>query len=209
MRRLPLVLAAGAVLAAFAAGSPTASASCVAAVRWNGGLYVGLRVPAQAPLRLGGKLKGAVVPGCNDTGRSSAPDEPVNIRTVRDVPRRLVVARPDQATPSNAFVYVRSATYWQAVNHPLRRAQRPQLPTKFVARPGCRAMTRRATYRRARVFGASRIAVRAGGQIRTVRLEPPTRLGTTWLKRPFRRGDALRIKGTRCAGGVLTAHSIS
>jgi hypothetical protein len=208
MRRLSLVLAASAVLAAVAAGSPVASASCVAAVRWHKGLYIGVHVAERSPLRLGGKLRGAVVPGCNDTGRTE-PAEPVNIRSVRDVPSRLVVARPDEATPADAYVYVRSATYWQAVNHPLRRALKPKLPATFSARSGCHAITLRATYLRARVFGASRIAVRAGGQTRTFRLEPPTRLGSIWLKRPFRRGDTMRIKGTRCAGGVLTAHSIT
>jgi hypothetical protein len=195
-------------LAALAAAPvPAATASCVAAVRWQGGLYTGVLVDERQPLRLGGKLQGAVVPGCADTGQP-APDEPVNIRRVRDVPTRLAVARPDQATPSHAYVYVRGATYWQAVNHPLRRALRPALPTTFTARPGCRRVTLRATYRRALASGAARISVRAGGRTRTVRLEPPTRLGRRWLKRPFRRGASLRIRARRCDGGILTARSV-
>src|SRR3954447_2142050 len=137
MRRVFLVLAAGAVLAAVAAPAPVASASCVSTVQWRGGLYVGLLMDGTKPLRLGGKLRGAVVPACNDTGGPAGSPEPVNIRRVRDVPPRLVVARPDQATPSHRFVYVRSATYWRAVNHPLRRALAPKLAARFVARSGC------------------------------------------------------------------------
>jgi hypothetical protein len=210
MRRFSLVLAAGAVLAAVAAPSPVASASCVASVQWQGGLYIGLLIDGDKPLRLGSKLRGAVVPDCNDTGGPPGAPEPVNIRHVRDVPTRLVVARPDQATPTHRFVYVRGATYWQAVNHPLRLALAPKgLARRFVARSGCRTTSFRAAYRKALVFGAARISVRANGGTRTVRLEPPTRLGRPWLKRPFRRGDDLRIRGRRCDGGVLVAHSIT
>jgi hypothetical protein len=202
MRRLLIVLP----LAALAiSAAPTASASCVASVRWKGGLYVGLEVSETKPLRLGGKLKGAVVPACNDTVPSSGDaDEPVNIRRVRDVPTRLVVARPDQATPNHAFVYVRSATYWQAVNHPLRRALRPHLRKTFVKRTGCHSAVLRGRYKRTLQFGAGRIRVGS----RTVVLEPPTRLGALWRKRPFKRGDPMRITGKRC-GGLFVAHSIA
>lgn len=85
-----------------AAAGGGAAAACLAAVRYDGHLYV--QVEAADPQR-GEELDGAAVPGCNDTGGEPAPAEPVEAFAIEGVDTEYAVTFGDG--PSSV-VYVRA-----------------------------------------------------------------------------------------------------
>ncbi len=84
------------------AGGGGAAASCVAAVRYEGSLYISV---GSRDLERGRALVGAEVPACNDTGDvATAPAQPIDAFAIAEVdPRYAVTAGEGPA----AMVYVR------------------------------------------------------------------------------------------------------
>ena len=67
-------------------------ASCAAAIRYDGHLYLMWGRPGRAPAPTGRTLP-AVVPGCDDTGRAGPhdPDQPVQVDVLRATDPRIAV----------------------------------------------------------------------------------------------------------------------
>ncbi|HEU4568189.1 MAG TPA: DUF6281 family protein [Marmoricola sp.] len=100
-----------------AGGGGVASASCAAAVRYDGHLYLGQRPLAHEPATTG-RLVDAVLPGCDDTGGQTAaePDEKVQVAELADVPittaflwQGSVYVRDGQELPAAARAWFRAA----------------------------------------------------------------------------------------------------
>jgi len=117
VKRSLLVLAAGLLLALSAA---PAHAACAASVRLGSEAYFPTSVPAHG----GGKLKGGVIPACNDVvardaqGNDISPredDTPVALRRIRGVPARLAVAFEGRAYFARGYLP-------ELAGHPLHAA---------------------------------------------------------------------------------------
>lgn len=100
-----------------------AAAACVAAVQYDGHLYV--QVQAPTPER-GQELGGAEIPGCNDTGGTDAPAEPVVAFAIAGVDTEYAVTVGEG---ESAMVYVRD-------DYALGIAGAKPLPTKVSAKLG-------------------------------------------------------------------------
>jgi hypothetical protein len=116
VKRALLALAAAAASALSAA---PAGASCAATVRYGGETYFGSSLTA----REGRHLRGGVRPGCNDVvtrdeqGNDISPrepDQPIDVRRVRNVPARLAVSYDGR-------VYLAEGYLPQLARHPLHR----------------------------------------------------------------------------------------
>jgi hypothetical protein len=93
MRRMLFALTlALAALAASAGRPPPARAGCVAMVVWHDRAYMAYwSRPAAPPVRAGARLRGALEPGCSDTGGPVPSPTRVGARTVAGVPAAVAI----------------------------------------------------------------------------------------------------------------------
>ena len=82
------------------AGDPEVAASCIAAVTYQGELYIQV---AAAEVEKGEGLSGAEVPACNDTGGTDETATPVDAFAISGVDARYAVM---SESPGGQFVYV-------------------------------------------------------------------------------------------------------
>lgn len=186
--------------------------ACVESVVYEGTSYEGVRL--DRPARHGGRLKGGVVPGCNDTSEIEIgpdgqqtdrtpvePDRPVALRRIRGVPRALAVARAG----GRSTAYLAPGYFPQLAGHPLRgRLDTPARPR------GCDGPT--TVTGRVEQAGGGGIRLEAGGGrhfdvavVSDTEIEGFRRAGEPYLQA----GDLIRVDGRRCNGRRRLAESIS
>lgn len=126
---MAVALLAGALAACTSGHSGgSASASCAAAVVYDGHLYLGQRPPKRDPATTG-RLFDAVLPGCDDTGGQlpADPDERVKVSELADVPITTAFLWQDT-------VFVRRGHELPAVSRPWFRAPRCATDGRFRLR---------------------------------------------------------------------------
>jgi hypothetical protein len=105
-----IVLAAAAAL--FAARPQAARASCAAVIVWHDTAYFGSAASGPHPLP-GPRVRGAVEPGCNDTGGGAGSPSSVSARSTAGVP-------PQVALLSGGLIYVPAGEFPQLRGFPIR-----------------------------------------------------------------------------------------
>lgn len=116
MRRLPLVLtlALAAAAAVSAVRTAPARASCAAIIVWHDAPYFAYATSGPRPHPgPGPRVRGAVQPGCNDTGGGPGPPTPVGARSIAGVP-------PQVALLWSGGVYVPVGEFPQMREFPIR-----------------------------------------------------------------------------------------
>jgi hypothetical protein len=104
MRRIALVVAVLAGLAAGAVVPPRAHAACVFVVVWHDQAYFAVGSPETLPAA-GAAMHGAVEPGCNDTGGGiTEPPTPVAARRVAGVPPGLALLVRDTVLVAHGYI---------------------------------------------------------------------------------------------------------
>jgi hypothetical protein len=182
-----------------------AAASCVAAIKFDGALYV--HAPTQAPVVTDVAVPGGVVPGCDDTvvlGPNGEPlgepepDLPIDLRRVRGVPVALAVAQPGLSG-----VFLAPGTLPELPGHPLHRqlyGSRSEPNARRGGACGPRHVVR-VSLPETPAQGSWMSAVTAAGTDVPVTVDSGTvvRGARKLAGHPvLRQGDRLRIVGQRC-----------
>jgi hypothetical protein len=103
VRRIALVALVLAVLAGGGLASPSAHASCIFVVVWHDRVYFAVGSPGPPP-HPGALVRGAVEPGCNDTGGGiTEPPTPIAARHISGVPAGVAILARDTVLVASGY----------------------------------------------------------------------------------------------------------
>jgi Family of unknown function (DUF6281) len=121
MRRTLVLATLAAAFAGTAVRPEPAAASCALVVVWHDTAYVAYG-PARPAPAAGARLRGAVEPGCNDTGGDPGPPTPIGVRAIAGVPPQVALMwQKEILVPPGVFPQVRGfPVAWRRVDDETR-----------------------------------------------------------------------------------------